>query len=82
MANIGVHGAPAPLHLEELWIKNITITTGVVDGTTVPTLLQLASSGEIRAVVGVSNCDHRPRCGEVSLHAGLRYPFGQAGPPQ
>ncbi len=27
IANIGVHGEPATLHLEELWIKNITITT-------------------------------------------------------
>ena len=28
VANIGVHGSPTTLHLEELWIKNITITTG------------------------------------------------------
>ena len=40
VANIGVHGAPTTLHLEELWIKNITITTGLVSGTTIPTLLQ------------------------------------------
>src|ERR1017187_8823473 len=30
IANIGVHGEPATLHLEDLWIKNITITTGLV----------------------------------------------------
>ncbi len=47
VANIGVHGAPTTLHLEELWIKNITITTGLVDGTTVPMLLQLVRSGKI-----------------------------------
>ncbi|MQA16218.1 MAG: zinc-binding dehydrogenase [Pseudonocardiaceae bacterium] len=47
VANIGVHGAPATLHLEELWIKNVTITTGLVDGTTVPTLLQLVRDGRI-----------------------------------
>jgi alcohol dehydrogenase len=47
VANIGVHGAPTTLHLEELWIKNITITTGLVDGTTVPTLLQLVRSGRV-----------------------------------
>src|SRR6201986_3021893 len=34
VANIGVHGAPTTLHLEELWIKNITITTGLVSGST------------------------------------------------
>jgi alcohol dehydrogenase len=47
VANIGVHGAPATLHLEDLWIKNITITTGLVDGTTVPMLMQLVRSGKI-----------------------------------
>ena len=31
VANVGVHGAPATLHLEALWIKNVTITTGLVD---------------------------------------------------
>jgi alcohol dehydrogenase len=49
VANIGVHGAPTTLHLEELWIKNVTITTGLVDGTTVPLLLQLVRSGKIAA---------------------------------
>jgi alcohol dehydrogenase len=47
VANIGVHGAPTTLHLEELWIKNITITTGLVNGTTIPTLLQLVRHGRI-----------------------------------
>ncbi len=46
-ANIGVHGAPATLHLEQLWIKNIPITMGLVDGTTVPTLLSLTRDGRI-----------------------------------
>ena len=49
IANIGVHGAPTTLHLEDLWIKNVTITTGLVDGTTVPMLLQLVRSGKIAA---------------------------------
>jgi alcohol dehydrogenase len=49
VANIGVHGAPTTLHLEDLWIKNITITTGLVSGSTVPTLLKLARSGRIEA---------------------------------
>ncbi len=46
-ANIGVHGAPTTLHLEELWIKNITITTGPVSGSTIPTLMQLVRHGRI-----------------------------------
>src|SRR2546423_11144130 len=49
IANIGVHGAPPTLHLEDLWIKNSTLTTGLVDGTTVPVLLQLVRSGKIAA---------------------------------
>lgn len=49
VANIGVHGAPTTLHLEDLWIRNITITTGLVSGTTIPTLLELARSGRLQA---------------------------------
>jgi alcohol dehydrogenase len=49
VANIGVHGAPTTLHLEDLWIKNITITTGLVSGSTVPTLMQLVRDGRIEA---------------------------------
>ena len=45
-----MHGAPTTLHLEDLWIKNVTIAiTGLVDGTTVPLLLQLVRSGKIAA---------------------------------
>ena len=49
VANIGVHGAPTTLHLEELWIKNVTITTGLVDGVTIPMLLNLVQSGRLPA---------------------------------
>jgi alcohol dehydrogenase len=49
VANIGVHGAPTTLHLEDLWIKNITITTGLVSGSTIPVLLRLARDGRIEA---------------------------------
>src|SRR5262245_34119715 len=34
VANVGVHGHPATLHLETLWIRDVTITTGLVDTTT------------------------------------------------
>jgi alcohol dehydrogenase len=43
VANIGVHGRPATLHLERLWIRNVTITTGLVDTSSTPTLLRLVS---------------------------------------
>ncbi|HVW90928.1 MAG TPA: zinc-dependent alcohol dehydrogenase family protein [Gaiellaceae bacterium] len=41
VANVGVHGHPATLHLEKLWIKDVTITTGLVDTLTTPQLLKL-----------------------------------------
>lgn len=49
IANIGVHGQPATLHLERLWIRNVTITTGLVDTYSTPTLLRLVSSRQIDA---------------------------------
>jgi len=49
IANIGVHGSPATLHLEDLWIRNVTITTGLVDASSTPTLLRLIGSGQLDA---------------------------------
>ena len=49
IANVGVHGEPATLHLEELWIKNVTITTGLVDAYSTPTLLDLLATHQIDA---------------------------------
>ena len=49
IANIGVHGEPATLHLEELWIRDVTITTGLVDTFTTPTLMRLVTSGQLDA---------------------------------
>jgi alcohol dehydrogenase len=47
VANVGVHGEPATLHLEELWIKDVTITTGLVDTFSTPTLLKLVTSHQV-----------------------------------
>jgi alcohol dehydrogenase len=47
VANVGVHGRPATLHLEDLWIKNLTLTTGLVDTHSTPTLLRMASAGRL-----------------------------------
>ncbi len=49
IANIGVHGEPATLHLEELWSRDVTITTGLVDTYTTPTLLRLVISQQLDA---------------------------------
>lgn len=45
VANVGVHGRPATLHLEDLWIRDLTITTGLVDTFSTPTLLGMLGSG-------------------------------------
>jgi alcohol dehydrogenase len=47
VANIGVHGKPAVLHLEKLWIRDITVTTGLVDTYTIPRLMRLIASGRL-----------------------------------
>ena len=47
VANVGVHGAPVTLHLEDLWIRNVTITTGLVDTYSMPTLIRLVQSGQL-----------------------------------
>ena len=44
VANIGVHGKPATLHLETLWTKDVTITTGLVDTYSTPTLSRLLAT--------------------------------------
>jgi alcohol dehydrogenase len=47
LANVGVHGHPATLHLERLWIRDVLITTGLVDTFTTPKLLRLISDGRL-----------------------------------
>ena len=55
IANIGVHGVEAPLYLERLWSKNITITTRLVDTITTPTLLKMVSSKKIDPAMLISH---------------------------
>ena len=47
VANVGVHGHPATLHLEDLWIKGVSIKTGLVDTYSTPTLLKLIASRQL-----------------------------------
>jgi alcohol dehydrogenase len=49
VANIGVHGQPATLHLEDLWIKDVTIMTGLVDTYSTPTFLRLLQGHQLDA---------------------------------
>lgn len=62
IANIGVHGEPVTLHLEDLWIRGVTITTGLVDTYSTPTLLRLVASRQVEVQRFVT---HRFALGEM-----------------
>jgi alcohol dehydrogenase len=47
IANIGVHGVKVDLHLENLWDRNMTITTRLVDTVSTPMLLNSLRAGKI-----------------------------------
>ena len=47
IANIGVHGKKADLHLEALWDRNISITTRLVDTATIPLLFKTVAAKKI-----------------------------------
>ncbi|TFD28982.1 zinc-dependent alcohol dehydrogenase family protein [Cryobacterium cryoconiti] len=49
VANVGVHGKPVELHLEDLWIQNISISMGLVNTNTTPMLLKLVAQKKIPA---------------------------------
>ena len=49
IANIGVHGVPVELPMQEMWIQNVTLTMGLVDTVSIPTLLKMVASGRIPA---------------------------------
>jgi len=62
IANIGVHGKSVTLHLENLWAKNITITTRLVDTVTTPLLLKTVQSKKLQPSQLIT---HRFRLDEI-----------------
>ncbi|MFJ3175312.1 zinc-dependent alcohol dehydrogenase family protein [Streptomyces roseus] len=62
LANIGVHGKPAVLHLEDLWIKDVTITTGLVDTYSTPMLQRMMAAGRLP---GAAMVTHRFRLDQM-----------------
>jgi alcohol dehydrogenase len=48
VANVGVHGKAVNLQIQRLWIRNITITTGLVNTNTTPMLLKNVESKKLR----------------------------------
>ena len=47
IANVGVHGKSVNFELDKLWIKNLTITTGLVNANTTGMLLKTCCSGKL-----------------------------------
>jgi len=47
IANVGVHGVKVDFEIQKLWIKNLTITTGLVNTNTTPMLLKAVSSDKL-----------------------------------
>lgn len=47
VANIGVHGKPITLPIDRLWIENLTVTMGLVDGVTAPMLMGMIEEGKL-----------------------------------
>jgi alcohol dehydrogenase len=49
IANIGVHGVPVELPMQDMWIRNVRLTMGLVDTVSIPTLLKMVAGGRIPA---------------------------------
>lgn len=62
IANVGVHGKPVDLYMQDLWGMNIAITTGFVTTASTPMLLKTVASGKIRPQEFVT---HRFRLDEI-----------------
>jgi len=62
IANVGVHGKSAEIHLETLWSKNITITTRLVDTVTTPMLLKTVLSSKLKPAQLIT---HRFKLSEI-----------------
>jgi alcohol dehydrogenase len=62
IANVGVHGVKADLHLDKLWDRNISITTRLVDTVSTPMLLKTVRSGKLDPKPLIT---HRFKLGEI-----------------
>jgi alcohol dehydrogenase len=72
IANIGVHGTKVDLHLENLWDRNITITTRLVDTVSTSMLLNTVQSQKIDPKLLVTHrfkLDHILDAYETFAHA-------------
>ncbi|OON40066.1 alcohol dehydrogenase [Izhakiella australiensis] len=47
LANVGVHGKPVSFAIDKLWIKNLTVTTGLVNTNTTAMLMKSCCTGKL-----------------------------------
>ncbi len=47
IANVGVHGQKVDFDIQDLWIKNLTITTGLVNTNTTPMLIKAVATNKL-----------------------------------
>lgn len=47
LANVGVHGHPVTFNIDKLWIKSVTIKTGIVNTNTTNMLLKSCATGKL-----------------------------------
>lgn len=76
IANIGVHGKSVDLRLQDLWIKNITLRTGLVNTDTIPVLMRVVESGSVEPAGLVT---HRFKFNEIEKAYDI---FGEAAKEQ
>jgi alcohol dehydrogenase len=62
VANIGVHGQCVDLQIQDIWIRSIIITTGLVNANTTPMLLKNVEAGKIKPEVLIT---HRFKLDEI-----------------
>lgn len=62
IANVGVHGKSVELKLQDLWIKNITLRTRLVDTETTPLLLKMVTAKKLEPELLIS---HRFKLNEM-----------------
>ncbi|MEO7351206.1 MAG: zinc-dependent alcohol dehydrogenase family protein [Marmoricola sp.] len=55
VANVGVHGSPVELALQDLWIKDLSITTGLVSTSSTAMLLKLVAQHKLAAEAFVTH---------------------------
>lgn len=62
IANVGVHGVKVDFEIQKLWIKNLTITTGLVNTNTTPMLLKATATNKLPLKELIT---HRYKLGQI-----------------